>query len=489
MKSDMDKQHFLNRIGSINSTNFEKYNYDLLPETFKANDKLPIECIIHGVFYQKYISHLYNQGCPTCGRIKGYNARALTTNDFIIKSKSKFGEKFNYSKTNYTRKGNVLTLTCPIHKDFVIRPEAHIWSKHGCPKCDYEIPRSIKKSKYINKAKRIHNNRYNYSRVHYENSRTVTEIICPVHGLFRQNFFNHATLGIGCPKCALEKDKLTLSNFISRSKEIHKNKYSYSKVFFKDVASKITITCDEHGDFTQRAASHLAGNKCMKCSHEENRLSNEEFIDKAKKVHGDKYDYSKVKYHGNKRPVEIICSKHGSFWQKPNSHTSSMYGCQLCYESKGEVAIELFLKKYNIRYIREYRIIPHLYRYDFYLPDLNIYIEFNGVQHYKPISIFGGLEGHSKIKHNDKVKKHLVNQNNGCLIILTYLNLNDGSLEKVLISKLKYAYNYWFVINNKIHIFKNSGDVIESFKIPKDVLIRNIPNEVKKIVNEFNVLF
>lgn len=131
-----------------------------------------------------------------------------------------------------------------------------------------------------------------------------------------------------------------------------------------------------------------------------------------------------------------------------------MNGCQLCYESKGEVAIELFLKKYNIRYIREYRIIPHLYRYDFYLPDLNIYIEFNGVQHYKPISIFGGLEGHSKIKHNDKVKKHLVSQNNGCLIILTYLNLNDGSLEKVLISKLKYAYNYWFVINNKIHILR-----------------------------------
>src|ERR1035437_10927883 len=95
----MDKQYFINKLSINRPTNFEKYNYDLLPETFKAFDKLSIECFKHGIFNQNAGSHLFGQGCPDCGKKQSENNRALTTNEFINKSKAKYGDKFDYSKT------------------------------------------------------------------------------------------------------------------------------------------------------------------------------------------------------------------------------------------------------------------------------------------------------------------------------------------------------------------------------------------------------
>ena len=104
-------------------------------------------------------------------------------------------------------------------------------------------------------------------------------------------------------------------------------------------------------------------------------------------------------------------------------------GCRQCRESKGELAVKLFLEKIGIKYIQEYRIKPSLFRFDFFLPEHEIYIEFNGIQHYRPVETFGGLDSLVKVKNNDACKKQLVAENNGKLIVLTWLHLIQGTIE------------------------------------------------------------
>lgn len=133
--------------------------------------------------------------------------------------------------------------------------------------------------------------------------------------------------------------------------------------------------------------------------------------------------------------IQIVCKAHGLFWQKPNSHISAKNGCRLCYESKGERAIEQILLKNGYAHTREYRIEPHLYRYDFYLPELNLLIEFHGQQHYQPIELFGGEREFKETQRRDSKKRKLAIENGFGLIVLNYRDMN--SLEKILLRKIE----------------------------------------------------
>lgn len=485
----MNKQYFLKKLSINKPSVFQQYSYDLLPDTFGCFDKITIECFKHGIFNQKVSQHLLGQGCPECGREQCDKNRALTTDKFIEKSRTKYGDKYSYEKTVYTRKEADLTITCPFHGDITIRASAHLWSRHGCPKCDFEIPRAIKKQKILEKAKEVHAGKYIYNKVQYVNMNDPVEIVCPIHGSFWQKLYNHAILSTGCPNCARGSDKLSLEEFISKSKTVHGDKYDYSKVKYETNASLVTITCLKHGDFVQRAASHLAGNKCKKCHVEEIRNTTEEFIQQANLIHGDKYDYSRVKYHGNKQHVEIVCPTHGSFWQKPNSHLTGSNGCRLCQDSKGERAVELCLKKYGINYIREYRLSPYRYRFDFFLPELNIFIEFNGLQHYKPVNIFGGEEAFHKTKQRDGIKKNLIKAINGRLIVIPHTYLNENAVEQRLIQSLKCIFRYWFVIDNQIKVFKTALDVYRAFNVPMNTRVRDLNIAVGLTVPNCSRLF
>lgn len=485
----MNKESFLKKLETKQPLALKSFNYDLLPEAFEYDSELSIKCNTHGVFIQKAYKHLSKATCRSCWLDKKGDLRALTTEDFIAKSKSRFGDKFVYDKTEYIRKDIALTLTCPSHGDIVLTPDQHRWSKHGCPQCDYDIPRIIQKEKVLDKAREIHGERYDYSRVHYENMDNKVEIICYRHGSFWQSLYDHTARTTICPQCSREADKLTLEEFIQRSKAIHGDSYDYGKVKYEDAQTNVIITCKKHGDFTQRAYSHLSGNKCKKCHIEENRLSAEEFIKNAKEVHGNKYDYSKVRYTGNKKVVEIVCPDHGSFWQKPNSHVSGKNGCRVCSESKGEQATAKCLDQYGIEYIREYRIENYRYRYDFYLPKLNIYIEFHGAQHYRPVDYFGGEKTFLKIQERDEEKELLVIQSGGELIVLNYLNLIQGSVEKELIRRLKKIHKYWFVVNGEIQVFDTTSELYKTFDIPLKVLSKNVVLEIAKKIKDFKVLF
>jgi len=231
--------------------------------------------------------------------------------------------------------------------------------------------------------------------------------------------------------------RLTTENFIERSDIIHNNKYNYSLVNYKNNKTKVKIICSEHGIFEQRPDDHLKGCGCAICSG--NVMTTEMFIDKSKKIHGDKYDYSLVDYKKYKIKVEIVCSKHGVFKQTPYHHMIGC-GCQVCNESKGERDIKKILDKCNILYeyqktfegCRYKRLLP----FDFYLKEYNTCIEYDGLQHDKPISTWGGDEYFNIVKKRYKIKNNYCEKNNIKMLRIKYNENIKDKLDIILNNSL-----------------------------------------------------
>lgn len=234
--------------------------------------------------------------------------------------------------------------------------------------------------------------------------------------------------------------KLTQQEFIDRANKKHNNFYDYSLSIYLNSSTKIKIICPKHGLFEQQPNNHLFGQGCIKCMSDnvrKARISNtDNFIEKSKKIHGERYDYSLVNYKTGKDKVIIICRFHGEFLQTPFAHSSPSMkqGCPFCKISKGEDEIEKFLIKNNIEYIREKTfsdcINPKTNKklpFDFYLPQYNIIIEYHGEQHYKKMGPYfenraGGLEGRQK---RDKIKEKFGKVNKIMYIIINYKELDQ----------------------------------------------------------------
>lgn len=281
------------------------------------------------------------------------------------------------------------------------------------------MSKKLTTTEFIEKAKGVHGNKYDYSITNYISSKQKVSIICLAHGEFTQDAAAHIR-GDKCPNCA-KNIKLNNNSFIERAKIIHGDKYDYSLVHYSGANNKITIICSEHGVFEQRPSSHIYGIGCGKCG---GRYSDVDFfIEKANIIHNYKYDYSKVIYNGNRTKVTIICSEHGEFEQTPNNHLAGNC-CSKCNESKGERNIRLWLEENNIKYISQYRfndcrdILP--LPFDFYLPELNICIEYDGIQHYKIKEYFGGQEGLKDRQNKDNIKTQYCFDNNIKLIRVRY---------------------------------------------------------------------
>lgn len=246
----------------------------------------------------------------------------------------------------------------------------------------------------IKRGKKIYGDVYDYSKTEYVNIDTKITVICSKHGEFQirpDHFFE----GSGCPKCGNErcgdKNRLSLEEFIEKARKVHGDKYDYSKVEYIEAKRKVCIICPKHGEFWQTPDSHLSGADCPQCAHRSYKYTTEEFIEIARKIHGDKYDYSKAKYINRITPVCIICPIHGEFWQKPREHFKG-FGCQLCGESRLENEIRLLLDENNIEYDRQKGFTWLRNKYpmllDFYIPKYNIAIECQGEQHFKDREFF-----------------------------------------------------------------------------------------------------
>lgn len=304
---------------------------------------------------------------------------------------------------------------------------------------------------FINKAKLIHGDRYDYSKVDYINAKTKVVIICKEHGEFMQTPNSHLG-GRGCRRCI--KIMFNYNNnincrrvFKNKATSIHNRKYDYSLVDYKTSFENVKIICPTHGVFLQSPTVHLRGGGCRKCANdglrEKRRHGKDMFITMAINTHGLLYDYSLVDYFNARTKVKIICPKHGLFYQAPHLHLRGER-CPMCRSSRGEIFICNILDNYDILYVKEKTFksckIEKPMKFDFYLYEYNTLIEYHGEQHFVPAEWMGGLKHLMMINRNDEYKKRWAIENGYIFKEYSYKDSWDyieKDIKKILQSFLK----------------------------------------------------
>lgn len=291
------------------------------------------------------------------------------------------------------------------------------------------MPAKLTQEEFIAKARAIHGDLYDYSQVKYVNYTTPVTIICQIHREFQQKPREHLSKK-KCHKCD-PSHKMTREEFIEKAQFVHGDRYDYSKVIYRGSKKKVIIICREHGDFEQQPTSHLAPTDCPKCGIIKRAKSRAKdapyFIAKARLVHDDLYDYSKVNYVNRSTNVTITCREHGEFHQAPANHYQGK-GCSKCNNSRGETLIEKFLTAKGINYEtqKKFDTCRNIFKlpFDFYLPEYDVLIEFDGIQHFEARDRFEGVTGFENTKNNDLIKDKWVCQNGKTLLRIPYVELN-----------------------------------------------------------------
>ena len=224
--------------------------------------------------------------------------------------------------------------------------------------------------------------------------------------------------------------KITTKDFIEKAKLIHGNKYNYEKTNYIKNKEKVVIFCNKCKKyFEQTPNNHLSGDGCPYCRYK--TKSTEQFINDAKKVHGDLYDYSDVIYIKNDKKVKILCKNCNKyFYQTPHNHLQKR-GCPYCSKSKGEISISNYLKKSNIKFETQKRFdnCKNINRlpFDFYLPEHNVCIEYQGKQHYEIDFYLLILKSEKlakerleKQKNHDNIKREFCKNNGIKLLEIKY---------------------------------------------------------------------
>lgn len=277
------------------------------------------------------------------------------TNDFIKIAQEIHKGKYLYEKAVYINAKTKLTITCKKHGDFLQTPNNHIYSKQGCLICA-----GLKKysnEEIIEKFKKKHGEKYDYSLVEYFGMFKKVKILCKIHGIFEQTPKNHIT-GKGCGKCrGLHQ---TNTEIINRFQLIHDDLYDYLKTIYKNMKTKVIIICSKHGEFLQTPDTHLRGSGCPKCKNSKGE--------------------SKIHKLLTDRKINFVPQK--MFDKCRNPLTGKM--------------------------------LP----FDFYLPDFKMCIEYDGEQHFKKMRFKkSNLE---KIQMRDKEKTNYCKKNNIFLLRISY---------------------------------------------------------------------
>ena len=366
---------------------------------------------------------------------------ALTTEEFIERSRKVHGDKYDYSKVEYVNNRTKVCIICPTHGEFYQEPISHM-NGFGCAKCNNR--KRLTTEEFVEHARMVHGDKYDYSKVDYKNNQTKVCITCKEHGDFFQTPLHHLG-GHGCPKCNGGASSST-EEFIEKAKNVHGDRYGYSRTQYKNYFSKVTITCVEHGDFLQFPGDHLRGCGCPRCKAEligdYKRMTQDEFVKKATEVHHGKYDYGKTVYVNSSTKTIVTCKEHGEFRIAPSTHLQGI-GCPICNASKLEIDVAETLKNDAIEFKEQCRrdTLCWLGRLslDFYIPKYNVAIECQGIQHFKPIGFFGGEKAFNSLKERDETKRKLCEQHGVTLLYFardTYgqeniITQNDKLLEEI----------------------------------------------------------
>ena len=199
--------------------------------------------------------------------------RKKTKDEFIAAAQQIHGYKYDYSQVTYVNNKTKVLIICPIHGKFYMTPNNHTRGQ-GCSKCgDEQMALKQRKSvsSFIEAARKVHGNKYEYTQVEYINQRTKVAITCLKHGVFYQSPSDHIS-GSGCPQCSREslsnKYRTSVETFKSLANLKHNFKYDYSLVEYSSLKERIKIICPIHGIYMQNARSHMNG----RIRHRENAL-------------------------------------------------------------------------------------------------------------------------------------------------------------------------------------------------------------------------
>jgi very-short-patch-repair endonuclease len=397
-----------------------KYDYSKLDyQNIRSNVK--VICKEHGEFLQNAKKHKEGQGCPSC-----YGDRNLTIEEYI--------KKYGREEWDYSLLPDVVKIKSIIP---IINKNTNLqylqWADHH--KNGF-MPTKIESRSLIKRLKQIHGDEYDY--IIEKDQYNSTDKIKIINNLTGDYFYYRIDRHL----IGMKPNKVTKNLFLIKSKKIHGNKYDYSLIDeIKNGSQKVEIICKDHGIFKQSVSNHMnMGDGCPKCVGV-GKWNTNLVISEFSKIHSDLYDYSKVFFNGIDKKVEIICKKHGSFFKNIHKHLTGSCCPDCQYISKGELFIKNYLEEIGIKYIRQHsfetcRYINRL-NFDFYLPEFNTCIEFDGIQHFKPIHFFGGDKGLEKNKERDKCKNDWCCENKVNLIRIKWNQINKikSILEDKLIKK------------------------------------------------------
>jgi ssDNA-binding Zn-finger/Zn-ribbon topoisomerase 1 len=423
----------------------DKYDYSQVDIKSK-NQKVEIVCPSHGLFYQLPLNHIAGQGCPQCGQNSRAVSQRYSKDQFIEGAIIIHGNYYDYSELNYVNSQSKVKIGCPIHGFFNMKANSHA-NGQGCPKCGRISAREkikLEYSEFLKRAIYVHGDKYKYEKDSYIDYTTKLNISCVEHGVFQQTPHSHISMSVGCPKCgiisAAKANEKGWGVVLDMFKSVHGSRYTYDDRTFVNVTSKMRIYCEEHGWFLQNPNLHYTGSGCKQCGYvetaEKTKINFESFLERSKKVHGERYQYDNNDWVDIFSPVTIICKKHGDFLQNPRNHYRGS-GCPKCNSSRGESIIRAYLIERRVDF-EEQKVFEGLIhrsplKCDFFIPSLNAVIEYNGIQHYEPIEVFGGEKGHEDTRLRDEIKYSFLNRKGVHLIVVRY---DIDSIEHLLDSEL-----------------------------------------------------
>ena len=397
----------------------EEYDYSKV-EYKNTNIPVCIICPKHGEFWKTPGSIIYGkQKCQECSKEERLKKEK---EKFLLAAKKIYGDKYDYSKVDYVNNSTKVTIVCPIHGDFQVTPSRHIHQKCGCQKCSYRLYTT---KEWIDVANQIHKNKYDYSLIdEITTLKKKYPIRCKKCGnVFEMAWGNHIDLKQGCKYCNHRSYAYTTEDFIKKAKQVHGDKYDYSLVKYKNKKEKVKIICPIHGVFEQCPEKHINRKQgCPLCAKNK-KVTMKDFSERAHFSHGTKYDYSKVQYEKIDDKVCIICPKHGEFWQSARSHINGC-GCPMCREEGNMKEMELF--NYIKENINEEVVCQYKEKWldgqtlDIFIPKYNIAVEYQGIQHFKPIKYFGGKKKYEYTVMMDRRKFDKCKNNKVKLFYFTF---------------------------------------------------------------------
>jgi hypothetical protein len=341
------------------------------------------------------------------------------------------------------------------------------------------MPSKLTQEQFIEKCKKKFGDEYDYSKAVYKGASIPVDIYHPSCGnWFQRTPSHHLTSSRGCRHCTkiirYNKTRSTTEEFISNARTVHGTKYDYSKSVYIDSSTPVTIICPDHGEFRQCPNSHTSARKgCIPCGRKRTgdalRLTLDQFISNARKIHGTRYDYSESVYIDNITPLTIICPDHGRFLQTPSIHVSMECGCSLC-RHKTEGRIKLFLEEhipYDIIHDERWPKVLGNKRPDFRIKRLKLIIEYDGEGHFHDIE---GRSPASKNKRVDTWKSIKIIRYGYSIIRVPYTLMEREDWQEELLPVIKeYPTPTCIMMISGTDVYIEHRDMYDNYRHEKDI--------------------